>query len=190
MKSVENMYRLPIIHLQPLHNLFRRNAMISDTINIRRADSTSAGELGDLIRNAFRDVAQRFNLNRNNCPKHPSNCTTDWVRKDFSRGVAYFVLEIEDRPAGCAAIEKAEPGLFYLERLAVLPEYRRRGFGKALLNHAVGAARELGAKRIGIGIIAEDKSLRDWYAGLGFIAGDTKAFSHLPFLVLLMSLDI
>jgi GNAT superfamily N-acetyltransferase len=164
--------------------------MIPDTINIRQADSTSAPELCELIRASFSTVAERFGLNRGNCPKHPSYYTIAWVEQDLARGVAYFILENEKRSLGCVAVEKASPDLCYLERLAVLPEYRHNGFGKILFSHAVGVARKWGARKIGIGIIADDKGLKNWYLDLGFVEGETKDFSHLPFRVLLMSLNI
>ena len=42
---------------------------------------------------AFRGVAERFGLTDENCPRHASNCTADWIEKDMDRGVTYFVLE-------------------------------------------------------------------------------------------------
>lgn len=43
-----------------------------------------------------------------------------------------------------------------LERLAVLPEKRNQGLGKALVEHVLSKARELGVDGINIGIIADD----------------------------------
>jgi len=78
----------------------------------------------------------------------------------------------------------------YLERLAVLPGYRRRGLGKALVAHVQSTAKALGAQRVSIGIIAEHVELRNWYKRLGFVETGDKDFSGLPFRVTFMSYDL
>lgn len=154
--------------------------------SIRQAGIGDIPLLTGIIRRSFQDVAGRFGLTPENCPKHPSNCSTDWIERDLSRGVEYFILELDGKPAGCAAMEYV-PGACYLERLAVLPEERRHGFGLALVRHIQTKARTLGAETVGIGIIAAQTDLKDWYEKIGFIPGDTKNFPHLPFRVLFMS---
>jgi len=72
----------------------------------------------------------------------------------------------------------------------VLPDQRRRGFGKALVNHALSEAKLLGAHCVSIGIIAKQTELKDWYKGLGFVEGESKEFPHLPFRVTFMSYGI
>ncbi len=154
---------------------------------IRKTTEEDIPLLSELIRRAYRDVAERFELTVENCPKHPSNCTDEWIQADFERGVRYFILEHRDKPAGCAAIEKANPDVCYLERLAVPPEYRRKGFGKALVDHLLREAGALGAKNVGIGVIAEQTDLKKWYEKAGFVEGETKRFEHLPFQVAFMN---
>jgi len=51
-----------------------------------------------------KDVAERFNLTRDNAPRHPSNCTAEWVQEDMERGVSYFIIEDENHVAGCVAL--------------------------------------------------------------------------------------
>ena len=102
----------------------------------------------------------------------------------------YYILENDAIPVGCVALEKANPDLFYLERLAVLPKNRQNGFGKTLVNHVLTIARNVGSKKIGIGIISEQTELKQWYQRIGFIEGETKEFSHLPFLVSFMSYEL
>ncbi len=60
---------------------------MDETIVIREAGSADAEVLANIIRSAFRDVAERFSLTPENCPKHPSNYTTAWVDADLGRGV-------------------------------------------------------------------------------------------------------
>ena len=158
-----------------------------DNIQIKTANTADVPLLTGLIRESFRDVAERFNLTPENCPKHPSNCTEEWIRNDLARGVTYYVLNYKGMPVGCVALEKASPELCYLERLAVLPTHRRKGLGKALVDHVFFEARTLGAKEISIGIISKQTELKTWYQKFGFVEGETKEFAHLPFQVTFMS---
>jgi 3-methyladenine DNA glycosylase AlkD len=92
--------------------------------------------------------------------------------------------------SGCVALEQANPEVCYLERLAVLPNKRRQGFGKALVMHVISAAKILAAHRVDIGIIAEHTELKNWYRGPGFVEGQSKEFPHLPFRVTFMSCEV
>ena len=153
---------------------------------IRACTRQDVDTLVETIRGSFRDVAERFGLNEENCPRHPSNCRADWVEKDMARGVTYYVLECEGSVAGNAALEWVRPGLCNLERLAVLPDWRRRGFGKALVEHIIMEAGKLGCSTVRIGVIADQAELKEWYRGFGFVETETRDFAHLPFRVTFM----
>lgn len=157
---------------------------------IRTGTIEDIGILTEIIRKSFRDVAERFNLTEENAPSHPSNCTHNWIRHDMERGVTYFILGNEKIIAGCVACEQASSEVCYLERLAVLPEKRNQGLGKALVEHVLLKARELGADCVSIGIIAEHTELKNWYKKLGFVEGETRKFLNLPFMVTFMSCNL
>ena len=158
---------------------------------IRDALQADTDLLTDLIRKAYQDVAHRFGLTPENCPKHPSNCTPAWIQRDMARGVRYFVLECESTALGCAGLEKAETtALGYLERLAVMPDARGKGYGSALVRHVLEKAKAIQLECISIGIIAKDTDLKQWYQRLGFKAGPIKTFDHLPFEVAFLSYDL
>ena len=161
-----------------------------DRNDIKLANLEDSALLCRLIRDSFRDVAERFSLTLQNCPKHPSNYTEEWVQKDFARGVTYLILSQNNVPVGCVALEKANDDLCFLERLAVLPEKRRKGFGRTLVDHVFSKARVMGAKEISIGIIAAQTELNRWYQKIGFVEGETKEFPHLPFQVTLMTIKL
>jgi N-acetylglutamate synthase-like GNAT family acetyltransferase len=160
---------------------------MSSKIRICTKEDTEV--LAETIRRSFQDVAERFGLTQENAPRHPSNCTVNWIRKDMERGVTYFAIENKNHVVGCVALERANTGACYLERLAVLPDQRRRGFGKALVKHALSEAKLFGVQCVSIGIIAEHTELKNWYKGLGFVEGESKEFPHLPFCVTVMSYD-
>lgn len=154
---------------------------------IREAFDRDSPLLAALIRDSFRDVAERFALTPENCPTHPSLCTEGWVRPAMTKGARYFVLQHEGRPCCCAALEKAGAGVYYLQRLAVPPSYRRRGNGEALVRKVMQEARAASAGCIEMGIISDQHELHDWYARLGFAERGGAPLEHLPFEVTFMS---
>lgn len=158
--------------------------------SIRNALPSDLFILADIIRNSFKDVAIRFGLTEENCPKHPSNCTPYWIRDAFAKGVFYFILEQDGTPCGCVALEHATPEVCYMERLAVLPQMRRSGMGAALVAHAMSTAQSMGSSRIEIGIISADTELKMWYRRLGFAETRTAIFPHLPFEVSFMAREL
>jgi ribosomal protein S18 acetylase RimI-like enzyme len=101
-------------------------------------------------------------------------------------------LTIDKEPAGFIAIEKSEKeeGIFYIEKLGVVPRYRHKGYGKKLMGFAAKRVRKLGGKKISIGIIDSNKKLKEWYKQLGFSINGTKNFDHLPFKVCFMEKNL
>ncbi len=153
---------------------------------IRKAEPRDEKTLADLIRVSFRNVAIRYSLTPLNCPKHPSNYTQEWIASDHHRGVVYFILYQNNMPVGCVGLERPGPDICFLERLAVLPPMRRNGCGRILVEHVLACAEAGGAASVGIGIIAKQIELKQWYERLGFAVTSTKRFQHLPFEVMLM----
>jgi N-acetylglutamate synthase-like GNAT family acetyltransferase len=157
---------------------------------VRDANEADVSILATLLRESFRDVAERFELTVEICPKNLAFCTDQRIKGDIERGLSYYILQPEDRPCGCVALEKASPEVCYLGRLAVLPEHRRKGYGKMLVEHIFDKAAQNGSQHVEIGIIAEDTKLRNWYGRFGFVLKSTKTFDHLPFVVAFMSVEI
>ncbi len=142
--------------------------------------------LASIVRRSNQDVADQFGLNADNAPKHPSLCTADWILSDIDRGQAYFLSVENNGAAGCVAFEQPDKQTAYLNRLAVLPEFRHRGIGSGLVRHIIQLARENGVRILSIGIIAEHTRLKDWYLAQGFTAAERLTFDHLPFDVRIM----
>ncbi len=156
------------------------------SVELREAAGKDIPTLTSLIRKSFRDVAERFGLTPQNSPTHPSNCADEWIKTALSKSVKYFILESSGIPCGCVALEQASVEVCYLERLAVLPEHRKNGFGSLLVRHAISEAKKLHVQRVEIGIIAAHIELKDWYERLGFHVRNTAEFDHLPFAVAFM----
>ena len=144
----------------------------------------------DIIRRAFKTVADEFSLTRENNPTHGAFIKDEKLFEDYRKDIKMFGLFEEEVQIGFAALESKDGEIFYLEKLAVLPEYRHKGGGRALMDFAVDYAREAGGKEISIGIIYENKRLSEWYRKYGFTETGTKIFPHLPFTVCFMKFDL
>jgi len=157
---------------------------------IKQANPADVALLAKMISVANKDVAERFNLNDKNSPKHPSFCTPAWVKEDFKRGVVYFIYELNKKPLGCVAFEMPETGTAYLNRLSVIPSARNNGIGKKLVIHHLNYSKNKNINKVSIGIIAHHSELKKWYKQIGFQEGETVRFKHLPFEVCYMSYQI
>lgn len=154
-------------------------------LRIRRV--TDAAELSlcaRVIRTSFATVADTFGLTRENCPGHTAFITEQQLQKRFAAGEQMYICLFSDQPAGFFALCPRVDGWVELENLAVLPPYRHRGVGGAMLVFAAETAKEkLGAQQLTIGIMDENVPLRCWYEKHGFVCAGRRRFVHLPFIV-------
>jgi diamine N-acetyltransferase len=139
----------------------------------------------EIIKKSFRTVAEELNLTAENAPTHPSFITLDQLEELRQKGLVFYGYFLDDKQVGFVAMEKAADSLYYLEKLAVLPEYRHSGNGRELVRFVMDTAASKSAKKLSIGIIYEQTILRDWYKDIGFRETSTRKFEHLPFKVVL-----
>jgi GNAT superfamily N-acetyltransferase len=97
------------------------------------------------------------------------------VRGAMERGEGVFLLS----PDGLAVVSFRTSVVYghcaLLEELYVAPPMRRRGQGRALLEHAMAVARERGAVGIELNTSETDESARALYAAMGFTNMDGDA---------------
>ncbi len=134
--------------------------------------------------------AEQFNLTPQNCPTHPSFIKDEQLAALKKRGLTFFGFFTNNEQIGFVAVEKSDSRLFYLEKLAVLPDHRHRGSGGRLVRHALEYIRRSGGKKVSIGIINEHTVLKNWYAQIGFKEVNTRKFLHLPFTICFMEMDV
>lgn len=154
------------------------------------ATVNDAGLIAFIVSEANKDIAQQFNINIKNAPKHPSFCTKSWIQSEFERGGTSFLYRDGNSRVGYVAFEQPDNDTGYLNRLSVLPEFRHKGIGAALVRHVLDYARIKNVKILSIGIIAHHKLLRNWYLKLGFIEANRQKFDHLPFDVRYMKYEL
>ena len=82
-----------------------------------------------------------------------------WFREDTAFDPSlWFLAEAGDDLAGIALtrVSENEPDLGWVRILGVLPEFRQRGLGQALLRHTFGEHAKRGLGRVGLGVDAEN----------------------------------
>jgi diamine N-acetyltransferase len=139
-----------------------------------------------VVRESFKTVARDFDLTKENCPTHPSLVTFDQLMELHREGLRFFGLFVDMAQFGFVAVERGYDTVYYMEKLAVLPQSRHKGYGEQLVRFAVDYAAKQGAERLSIGTIHEHIVLKNWYQSLGFVETGIKKFDHLPFTVCFM----
>lgn len=152
---------------------------------IKRIDQ-QLEECVNVIRNSFITVAHQFNLTKENAPTNPAFADIGILLDMKKKGIEMYGAYDDGMYVGFVAIEKANEDSFYMEKLAVLPEYRHQGIGKNLIDCVFSYVKAHGGKKVSIGIINENKRLKDWYIKYGFKETGVKIFDHLPFEVCFM----
>jgi diamine N-acetyltransferase len=151
----------------------------------------SEGDLNsavDVLRRSFATVAADMNFTEENAPTNAAFMTYERLMESVSKGIHLYGMFNDETLIGTVAIEKSsdEEGVFYLERLAVIPEMRHLKKGRALLDFAFDKVREMDGRKISIGIINENVRLKHWYLDYGFIEMSIRSYEHLPFSVCFM----
>ncbi len=144
-----------------------------------------------VIRSSFATVAEELKLTKENSPTNPAFISYDSISESLNKGLNLYGMFSGDKIIGCIGIEDSgNDNIFYIERLAVIPEYRHKNYGTELLNYAFSEIRKQNGKTVSIGIINENSVLKNWYAEYGFIETGLKKFDHLPFTVCFMQMKV
>ena len=141
----------------------------------------------NVIRNSFMTVAEEFDLTPDNAPNNAAFIKPGDLLKMRDRGITMFGLFESEAQIGFVAVERADGNVFYMERLAVLPGHRHRGYGKAMIEFVCEYVKHEGGSTVSIGIIDHHTALKNWYQACGFTVTGTKGFEHLPFTTCFLS---
>lgn len=152
----------------------------------------SEGEIDEcvrVIRESFGTVAREFGFTPENAPRFTA----------FAVDVARLTAQLADgRPMFACRDGEKIVGYYSLccldecelNNLCVLPEYRHRNIGRNLLFHAFDEARRRGYERLNIGIVEENKRLREWYERYGFVHTGARKYDFFPFTCGYMSREL
>ena len=151
-----------------------------------------------VIRQSHRTVADQFGFTPENAPRYVAVATDErrlfWHMEYEHR--LMFVDEEDGVIRGYYSLLLKPDGECELGNLSVLPEYRHRGIGTALLEHSVETARkqnctvmchsvETARKQnctvMRLSIVEENTVLRKWYERNGAVHTGTEKFDFFPF---------
>jgi ribosomal protein S18 acetylase RimI-like enzyme len=97
------------------------------------------------------------------------------ARHDLLAADTFWLLlaVVDEQPAGLAAVAlvpkaDARGGFLFVDELAVLPAYRRRGVATALLRQVIDTAAALGLAGVRLLVRPENAAARRLYTALGF----------------------
>ncbi len=149
-------------------------------------------ELVRVLRRSFGTVAEAFGLTVDNAPTNPAFMTIEKFQAYVEKHVELLGLFQDRNLIGTVAIEPSRDNdnVYYIERLAVVPEQRHQRHGSILMTYAIDRIRERGGSTASIGIINQNIILKEWYKSQGFKETGCRRFSHLPFEVCFMSKEI
>ena len=145
------------------------------TVELKEMDFSDINDCVELIRNGFADVAREYRFTRENNPSHGAFITPERLLDEKENGTLFFYALLDGISVGFFGVDLRENEAA-LEKLTVLPDYRRRGIGARLLSSAKEIASSHGRTRLTAGIISENTTLRQWYERNGFTA--FREFAH------------
>ena len=151
---------------------------------IRAVDKSDLTDCLAVFHRGYETVAAEFGLTEENCPdRGRASLPMEKLISEFENGTMMFCYTLDGKVIGYLGMKMIEPGICGLDDIIVLPEYRQRGYGKELLNHCKQEAKKLGANKIRLGMIDDNRKLRKWYEDNGFINIGYKSYEGAPFTV-------
>ncbi len=150
---------------------------------IREVRREDIPECVQVIRRSHQTVADEFGFTRENAPRYVAFATDEnrllWHMDHEKR--LMFLDEQDGIVCGYYSLLLKQNGECELANLSVLPEYRHRGIGSALLRHSMDTARKENCCTMHLSIVEENSVLRKWYEQNGAVHTGTEKFSFFPF---------
>jgi GNAT superfamily N-acetyltransferase len=160
---------------------------MNQQISIREASRDDSAEIAAVIQAAWQIVMRQFGWTQSQLPGSPAYCQPGWITAGMDKGVRFFIAKVGTQAAGCVGMAAPKDNASELVRLAVVPEYKRKGLGAMLVRHIIGQARSIGLARVDLALIAERTDLQKWYEKLGFSLTRIECPANLPFKVAYMA---
>lgn len=96
---------------------------------------------------------------------------------EYKSGHMFFVSLKDDTFIGVLRLMRRDDH-YQIKDIAVLPEYKHKGYGKELIEFAKTKAKELGANKISLGFFDDNLPLRKWYEKQSFSSVTTFSFDN------------
>lgn len=154
------------------------------TLHIRRATAADIPALADLGARTFRETYTPISVPAEVIEYAEEHFTHDRVAGWLARPEAITLLaSLDDAPVGYAHVLRdavpacvADRAAVKLSRIYLLASAHGRGHGKALFQAALGAAAELGARSVFLGVYDRNLKAIAFYEAHGFATVGTHEF--------------
>ena len=135
----------------------------------------------DILNRAFLTVAQQFNFTKENAPTFPAYIAPDRIDIFLNKGLKMYGYKIDNNIISCAGYSNYKENIYFIERLATLPEYRHLGVGKKLMEYLEKKIKDIGGKIVEIHVVDKNIILREWYKKLNYVEIRIDEIKTLPF---------
>ena len=151
---------------------------------IRQINKTDLYDCLNIFHHGYETVAVEFGLTEENCPdRGRASLPYHKLLIEFENGTLMFGYYLNEKIVGFLGMKMNNVDTCKLDDIIILPEYRQNGYGKELLAFCKQKAKELGAKKVMLGMIDDNKRLRKWYEDNGFINIGYKKYEGTHFTV-------
>lgn len=128
---------------------------------LHEAAEADAPAVVEILHESFSEYLERLE------PPSGVHRETAQTIRDTMKTARWVLATVDSYPVACVMYEPRED-FMYLGRLAVLPAYRRRGIGNALIAYVEDRARRQGLGRVRLGVRVALPALRARYERLGY----------------------
>ena len=170
--------------------LFNSDQLFTPKVTIRLLNKDDLETAAHVIRESFAATANDFDLTIDNCPTNGAFTQAKHLMNELENGNQLFGVYLGKKMIGFFELVYHEDQQADLEKVSIIPSERGNNYGKLILNRAKEIAYNNQMETINIGIIKENKDLKNWYQKMGYQIVCSKNFSHLPFEVLYLRLDL
>ena len=123
----------------------------------------------DILNKAFLTVAQQYNFTKENAPFFPAFIYSDRMENSLNNGLKMYGYNKNDLIIGCAGFSYYKEDIYFIERLATLPEYRHLAIGTKLMEFVENKIKNSGGKISEVHVVDKNILLREWYKKLGYV---------------------
>lgn len=143
------------------HRQSDQTLMNPNPIQLHQANETEASLLLEIMQAAFEEYRGQFDP-----PSGVHAETLETIQTQLKTASAVIAL-VRDETAGCAFYEP-EGDHLYLGRLSVLPQFRKLGIGRALIDYVEAQAASFKIPRVQLGVRLALPHLKAYYERLGY----------------------
>jgi ribosomal protein S18 acetylase RimI-like enzyme len=142
--------------------------------------------IASLVNRAFYTVALQFGFTGEKVPSFPAFIDSSVIAGQLAGGLKIFGFKREADIIGCVGYKCRDDGIYVIECLAVLPEFRHMGIGGNLMKYIENIVKEKQGNKSELAIVDNNQILKKWYKKLGYEEIRIEEYVELPFKVCVM----